>query len=184
MIIRLTDWEVRVCKAVGTERNEVCSKYPKNPDKPIIGNQDPLQSNIEGFVGEFVFGKAMNTFVDFDTSPKHDVPDGITNSGLRYDVKSTPHRNGRLVVSEFQINPNVDFYALVRLIEDFRLVEITGYAWKDEAITEENRNKYQKRPGFWMHPEELHEFETKEGRIYEPTKMQKLQQGNLFSAHK
>jgi hypothetical protein len=55
--------------------------------------------------------------------------------GYRVDIKSTRHRQGRLLCTT-KVNPDVDIYALAIITDQG--VEFPGYATKDQLIQEKN----------------------------------------------
>jgi hypothetical protein len=74
-------------------------------------------------------------FPDFGLSPRSGSYDGMTNSGNRYDIKSTHHKNGNLLAS-LKVNPDVDIYILAVVAGN--IVDVIGWALKDDLIKPEN----------------------------------------------
>lgn len=132
MIVKLTTDEVEICKIVGQKRTYIARAASVKDQK--IGNQNGVEADIQGMIAEFAFAKQFNVFPDFGLSPRSGGYDGIC-AGVRYDIKSTKYKNGRLLCTK-KYNKDVDVYVLA--IVDNNEVNLVGYAYSYELINQDN----------------------------------------------
>jgi hypothetical protein len=132
MIVKLTYDEFEICKTIGEKRSLIARAANVKDQK--IGNQNGVEADIQGMVGEYAFAKQFNVFPDFGLSPRSGGYDGICE-GLRYDIKSTKYKNGRLLCTR-KYNKDVDVYvlAIVNLLE----VNLVGFAYSSQLINPDN----------------------------------------------
>lgn len=135
MIIKLDEHELYLCKYMGEQRSII--NRSNNIQDAKIGNQNGVDADIQGFMGEYAFAKYINVFPDFGLAPRSGSCDGITRKQMRYDVKSTNYKNGNLL-STMKVNHDVDFYVLVYVEVDNGIVQFIGWAYKNELIQDEN----------------------------------------------
>lgn len=149
MIIILNDEDIHVCKVFGELRS--LSARSNNIKDVKVGNHNGIDGDIIGFMGEYAFAKAFNVFPDFGLKPRSGSPDGIIK-GLRYDVKSTNYKNGKLL-STLKVNADVDLYVLAIIQQN--IVELKGYAYKNELINEKNKKDLGHGIGYVLNQYEL-----------------------------
>ena len=93
-----------------------------------------FETELEGMAAEIAFCKLHNIYIDTDLTPK-DV-DCVLHDGTSVDVKSTKHKNGKLICPHYRKKGAVDLYAL--LVGKFPSYELVGYATSDELMRPEN----------------------------------------------
>lgn len=132
MIVKLTYDEIEICKTIGEKRSLIARAAHVKDQK--IGNQNGVEADIQGMIGEFAFAKQFNVFPDFGLSPRSGGYDGICG-GLRYDIKSTKYKSGRLLCTR-KYNKDVDVYVLA--IVDVPEVNLVGFAYSSQLINPDN----------------------------------------------
>lgn len=153
MIVKLDKHEIKLCEYIGQQRSIMARS--NNVFDAKIGSQNGIDSDIQGFKAEYAFAKIKNYFPDFGLSPRSGSYDGITRNGMRYDVKSTHHKDGNLL-STLKINNDVDIYILAYVCED--IVEFIGWAYKQELIKKENIKNMGHGEGYFLSREKLRPF--------------------------
>ncbi|BAQ84570.1 hypothetical protein [uncultured Mediterranean phage uvMED] len=152
IIVELTPDEVQFCQIYGRMRTVV--SRGNNIVDTKMGNHDGAEGDVMGFMGEFAFAKQFNTFPDLGLSPKSGTPDGLLK-GERYDVKSSNIENARLLCT-LKINPDVDFYVLA--IVKSPTVEIKGWAWKSELVSDATKINLGHGEGYGLEQNQLRQF--------------------------
>ena len=143
--------ERMIAVLVGKER------YASNRKKGIVnqkaGTMSAYETEVEGVGGELVFAKACNLYPDFATIPgKYD----FLAHGMKVDVKTTRHKNGRLLVSSTKKISECDAYVLI--VGSMPRYEIIGWAYAPEIINKEHLGELGNGPGYMMDQSELHNF--------------------------
>jgi hypothetical protein len=153
MTIELDEHEVNLCKYIGEQRSIIARS--NNVFDAKIGSQNGVDSDIQGFKAEYAFAKYINVFPDFGLSPRSGSCDGVTQKGMRYDIKSTHHKNGNLL-STLKVNKDIDIYILAYICEN--IVEFVGWAYKAELIKEENIKDLGHGKGYFLSKDLLRKF--------------------------
>lgn len=153
MIIQLDKKECELCEFIGRQRSSIARSNGIFDAK--IGNQSGVEADIQGFKAEYAFAKWNNIFPDFGLSPRSGSADGVTNSGSRYDIKSTHHKNGNLL-STLKVNPDIDIYILSYV--NHNIVEFIGWAKKEQLINEDNLKDLGHGKGYFLSREKLNKF--------------------------
>lgn len=97
-----------------------------------LGNDDPVDINIDGFGAELAFGYLRNCYPDLTLSPRSGGPDCVFG-GWRIDVKFTKLSSGGLLAVR-KPHPRIDlFYLITGKFPDYRLV---GYIRAADLLCE------------------------------------------------
>jgi hypothetical protein len=153
MIVILNPDEILLCQMAGRMRSLIARTASVVDAK--IGNQDGIDADIMGMMGEYAFSKAFNTFPDLGLSPRSGSADGkIKNKS--YDVKTTHYKTGRLLCT-LKDNPDVDVYVLA--IADKASVNLVGWASKRDLRQEKNLIDLGHGKGYALTQDELHSIE-------------------------
>lgn len=153
MIIRLDKKECELCEFIGKQRASIARSNGVFDAK--IGKQSGIEADVQGFKAEYSFAKWNNIFPDFGLSPRSGSADGVTNSGSRYDIKSTHHKNGNLL-STLKVNTDVDIYILSYVNDN--VVEFVGWAKKEQLINKNNLKDLGHGKGYFLSREKLNKF--------------------------
>ena len=159
MKVQLDNVDIIICQMVGRMR---CMSNKAHGVKEGKRSNDKCEKiNVEGFMAEYAFCKHFNLFPDFEIKPRSGSYDALYN-GYRYDIKSTRHKNGRLIATT-KVNPDVDIYILAIL--DDTEVEFIGYAFKEELIRPQNIKNLGYGDTYVLERNKLHKF--KDGHTQE-----------------
>jgi hypothetical protein len=131
--VDLTDPEIMFCKMAAGLRT-LTARAAKVRDAKM-GNLSGLQIDEDGLLGEYAFCKKMNIFPDLIPGPRSGSFDCIF-MGKRIDVKTTRHRDGRLL-STLKNNDDVDVYVFA-IIDGSKII-FPGYALKNDLCCDENK---------------------------------------------
>ena len=148
--------EIEFCRYIGEQRSLVARGNGVFDAK--MGSQDGVEGDIMGFTAEYAFAKHFNVFPDLGLVPRSGSADGVLK-GYRYDVKASEYENARLL-STLKVNPDVDIYALC-VVRD-NVVEIKGWAKKDELIREDNKTNLGYGQGYALPQNRLRKFKENE----------------------
>ena len=159
MKVQLDNIDIIICEMIGRMRNIVNRNFKVKDTK--VSKNSPNNIDVQGFLAEFAFCKHFNIFPDFDFRPRSGSYDALYN-GYRYDIKSTRHKNGRLIATT-KVNPDVDIYILA-IINDTE-VDFIGYAFKEEFIKQENIKDLGYGDTYVLERDKLHKF--KDGHTQE-----------------
>ena len=140
-----------IATIIGKER------YASNRMNGIVnqkaGTMSIYETEVEGVGGELAFAKMCNLYPDFSVVPgKYD----FIAHGMTVDVKTTKHKNGRLLVSSTKKISDCDSYVLV--VGSMPRYEIIGWAYAPEIINEEHLGELGNGPVYMMDQSELHSF--------------------------
>tara|TARA_B100000287_G_scaffold434334_1_gene498493 strand:+ start:900 stop:1382 length:483 start_codon:yes stop_codon:yes gene_type:complete len=140
-----------IATIIGKER------YASNRKNGIVnqkaGTMSIYETEVEGVGGELAFAKMCNLYPDFSVVPgKYD----FVAHGMTVDVKTTKHKNGRLLVSSTKKISDCDSYVLV--VGSMPRYEIIGWAYAPEIINEEHLGTLGNGPVYMMDQSELHSF--------------------------
>ena len=153
MRIELDKLEVQLCEYIGTMRSSIARS--NNVKDAKMGDHDGVHGDIQGFKAEYAFAKQYNIFPDFGLSPRSGSADGITTKGMRYDIKSTHYKTGNLL-STLKINPDIDIYVLAYVNDN--IVELIGWATKQQLIKKENIKNLGHGQGYFLSRDQLTPF--------------------------
>lgn len=172
MKVQLTSIDVIICQMIGRMRNIVNKTCGIKDTKISPDTNDNI--DVQGFLAEYAFCKHFNLFPDFDVTPRSGSYDAFYK-GYRYDIKSTQHKNGRLIATT-KVNPDVDIYILA-IIDDTE-IDFIGYAFKEELIRPENITNLGYGDTYLLERNKLHKF--KDGHTTEISGISGRKQTNLF----
>jgi hypothetical protein len=133
--VTLNKEEQRLARYLARQRYETSRKNGVYDAKK--GDQSNEFVDLEGISGELAFCKIFNVYPDIDSklvNQTNDVGDCVYK-GYNVDVKTTAHRNGRLICAKWK-NNKVDIYAL--MVGEFPTYEFRGFAMADYLKKEEN----------------------------------------------
>lgn len=119
--VKLDPIELAACRMMGNLRSHA-SRINGSKVSFYNGN-DPLDTDEDGFIGEYAFCKANNLFFDITAKPRLGGYDCIYK-GQRIDVKTTRWTHGKLMVKDIN-NTDIDVYVLV-ILED-NTIRFPGY---------------------------------------------------------
>ena len=152
MKVQLDNVDIIICQMIGRFR---CMSNKAHGIKESKKSKKKCEKiNVEGFMAEYAFCKHFNICPDFDITPRSGSYDALYN-GYRYDIKSTIHKNGRLIATT-KVNPDVDIYILAILEETE--VDFIGYAFKHELIQPENIKDLGYGDTYVLERDKLHKF--------------------------
>jgi len=123
--ISLSENEQRLAVHIGQKRtaNGIRKMLPDTK----IGDQSFVETDLEGFAAELAFCKLMNIYPDLETGDFLPNYDCVDCNGVTYDVKTTKHKNGRLVATLKKKNNPADKYVLsVGVFPDYELIGEIG----------------------------------------------------------
>lgn len=132
MLVKLSDFEISIASFVAAGRQRV-ARDNGVIDKKVC-NQDNLQVDIDGMIGELAFGKAFNLWPDLDVRPQSGTYDFLSKQGSKIDVKSTRHKTGKLLVNVKKKPDSADIYVLA--VIDGNKVNIAGYMKTEEIMSD------------------------------------------------
>jgi len=133
MIVTLNPDEILLCQMAGRMRSLIARTASITDVK--MGNQDGIEADIMGMMGEYAFAKRFNLFPDFGLSPRSCSADGRLRDGTAYDVKTTHYKTGRLLCT-LKENRDVNIYILA--IADKNTINLVGWAGGAQLRQEEN----------------------------------------------
>lgn len=121
-----------------------------------MGKQDTWAIDIDGMIGEFCVAKYLNLCPDLTIGIRKGGADLITKEGKTIDVKTTRHKNGKLLATLKKIDSQCDRYIFV-VVDDFG-GNIIGWANKEKLFTDENKTDLGHGVGYAMTQEQLYKF--------------------------
>lgn len=133
MIIELNEAEQRLAKYVAQKRNKAARSLGIEDQK--IGPQGSVDIDLDGMGAEIAFCKMTNTFPDLATGHTPDA-DVYTTAMGSIDVKTTRHKNGRLLARREKVTHAPDAYAL--MICEFPKYVFAGWTTAPELLQECN----------------------------------------------
>lgn len=172
MKVQLTSIDIIICQMIGRMRNIVNKNCGIKDTKISPDTNDNI--DVQGFLAEYAFAKHFNTFPDFDLTPRSGSYDAFYK-GYRYDIKSTRHKNGRLIATT-KVNPDVDIYILA--IVDDTEIDFIGYAFKEELIRPENIKDLGYGATYVLDRNKLHKFNN--GHTQKISRVRRRKQISLF----
>ena len=153
MRINLTDAELFICRTLGVmRRSEAMSKVTNQQ----VGKDDTWSIDIDGMVAEYCVAKMLNICPDLTVSARSGGADLISSKGKTIDVKSTRHKNGRLLSTLKKANDPCDIYVLA--IVDDSGADIVGWASNTELFNETNKIDLGHGVGYGINQDKLNKF--------------------------
>lgn len=132
-LITLSKGEQDVCILTARARTK------SNRDAGVKNSKHSEESDffidLEGIGAEVAFCKLQNIFPDFSICPRkthEDLGDAMID-GKKVDVKTTIHKNGRLIAANWK-KKTVDLFAL--MVGKFPVYEFRGFMLADELLKE------------------------------------------------
>ena len=151
--MELTDAEMFICRTLGVmRRSEAMHKVVDQQ----VGKDDTWAIDIDGMVAEYCAAKRLNLCPDLTVSVRNGGADLIGKTGKTIDVKSTRHKNGRLLATIKKAGEPCDIYVLV--IVDDKGGDVVGWASKDELFQVANRTDLGHGVGYALTQDQLHKF--------------------------
>lgn len=151
--INLSEAELLVCRNLGVMRRSTAMH--KVTDQQM-GNQDTWAIDIDGMVGEFCVAKFLNLCPDLTIGIRKGGADLVTHDGKTIDVKTTRHKDGRLLATLKKIESQCDRYVLV-IVDDFGGT-VVGWASKEKLFQDANKTNLGHGIGYAMNQQQLGNF--------------------------
>jgi hypothetical protein len=129
MIIKLTETECEFARILGAKRRG--SNRANNITDKLVARENPMDMDIQGVGAEIAFAKAYGFYPPFDIGIRSGSCDFVVN-GKTVDVKTSKHKNARLIVAPDKINEghSCDIYVLAT--GELPTFNFRGYALKDD----------------------------------------------------
>lgn len=150
--IRLTEAEMATVQILSNIRTIVARA--SNVRDAKMSSVKGTDIDFDGMIGEYAFCKKHNLFLDITASPRSGSYDCVYN-GKRVDVKTTRHKNGRLLCT-MKNNDDVDVYVLA--IIDGYDVYFPGWAYKGDLRVDDNIIDLGYGNGYALSQEKLRSF--------------------------
>lgn len=152
MKIILTDAECLMLKTLGGMRSLVARSAGVKDAK--MGDQNGLEADIDGLMGEYAFCKWKNIFPDLVPAPRSGSCDCVFKN-QRIDIKTTRYKTGRLLAT-LKNNQDIDIYVLAILEEN--TVNFVGWAKKEDLRQQKNIKNLGHGEGYSLDQNELRSF--------------------------
>ena len=151
--IKLTDAELHICRILGMmRRSEAMHKVVDQQ----VGDNCTWAIDIDGVVAEYCVAKHLNLCPDLTVSVRNGGADLTTRNGKSVDVKSTRHKNGRLLATLKKAVDPCDLYVLV-IVDDLG-GNIVGWADSGTLFAEGNKTDLGHGVGYAMTQDQLKKF--------------------------
>jgi len=121
-----------------------------------VGKDDTWTIDIDGVVAEYCVAKMLNVCPDLTVSVRSGGVDLISKTGKTIDVKSTRHRDGRLLSTLKKANDPCDIYILA-IVDDMG-ASIVGWASKELLFNEANKINLGHGVGYALSQSQLNSF--------------------------
>ena len=153
MRINLTEAELFICRMLGVMRRSEAMHKVSNKQ---IGKDDTWSIDIDGVVSEYCVAKMLNICPDLTVSVRSGGIDLISSKGKTIDVKSTRHKNGRLLATLKKVDDPCDVYILA-IVDDFG-ADIIGWCESNELFSDKNKIDLGHGIGYGLNQEYLNKF--------------------------
>ena len=153
MRINLTEAELFICRMLGVMRRAEAMHKLSNKQ---VGKDDTWSIDIDGVVSEYCVAKMLNICPDLTVSVRSGGVDLISSKGKTIDVKSTRHKNGRLLATLKKVDDPCDIYVLA-IVDDFG-ADIVGWCSNDELFSDKNKIDLGHGIGYGLNQEYLNKF--------------------------
>ena len=151
--IDLTEAELFICRTLGVMRRSTAMHKVLDQQ---MGKQDTWAIDIDGMVGEFCAAKYLNLCPDLTVGIRKGGADLVSHRGKTIDIKTTRHKNGRLLATLKKIESMCDTYVLI-IVDDFG-GEVIGWASKEELFHENNKTDLGHGMGYALNQDQLRKF--------------------------
>ena len=155
MIIKLNEAEQVLAKFIAQARYDNARK--KNIKDLKMGKQSNWETDLEGIGGEIAACKYFGVYPDTEAGatsfPKYDL---ITKKGNKVDVKTTKHKNGRLLANKKKRRGECDAYVLVT--GEFPTYRLVGWATDVELLDPKNISDFGHGEGYALDQDQLRKF--------------------------
>ena len=148
--VALTPSEMIVCKLLGNLR----TLSARSASVKDAGIGTSLETDEDGVIAEMAFCKHWNIFFNPEASPRKHSFDCVLKD-KRIDIKSTRHKNGRLLATK-KVNPDSDIFVLG--VIDGNEVSFIGYATADHLYKLENVVNLGHGEGYGMEQKDLSQW--------------------------
>lgn len=138
MRVNLTPEEMYVCRTIGLLKQSD-SMY-KAVDAEMGKDMDKFTIHFDGMIAEFCVAKVLNLCPDINTKHRVGGSDLTTRKGQTIDVKSTRHKNGKLLAKIGKADKPCDIY-IFTIVDNFGC-DIVGWASKEDLFKEENKTSF------------------------------------------
>ena len=108
--IQLAPSEIKICEWLAKNRYQSNRQHSVVDKK--IGPQSCDDTDLEGICGEFAFCKALNAYPDMSIDPRKGGFD-LMIDGLKFDIKTTKYKTGKLLAVKSKKIIDCDYYALI-----------------------------------------------------------------------
>lgn len=153
MRVDLTEAEMFICRMLGVmRRSEAMHKVQDQQ----VGKNDTWSIDIDGMVGEFCVAKLLNVCPDLTVSIRKGGADLMSSDKKTIDVKTTRHRNGRLLATLKKLHEPCDIYILV--IVDDKGGDVIGWAKHEELCIDKNKMNLGHGDGYGLEQGQLRRF--------------------------
>jgi len=153
MRINLTNAELFICRTLGVMRRSEAMDKVTNQQ---VGKDDTWSIDIDGVVAEYCVAKMLNICPDLTVSARSGGADLTSSKGKTIDVKSTRHKNGRLLSTLKKVADPCDIYVLA--IVDDKGADIVGWASNTKLFNETNKIDLGHGVGYRLNQEKLNKF--------------------------
>ena len=153
MRIDLSESELLICRMLGVMRRSTAMH--KVVDQQM-GNQDTWGIDIDGMIGEFCVAKFLNLCPDLTIGIRKGGADLLNHNQKTIDVKTTRHKNGRLLATLKKIDSQCDRYVLV-IVDDLG-GDIIGWTPKENLFDEKNKINLGHGVGYALTQQQLIKF--------------------------
>ena len=127
----------------------------KNVKDQQVGNDCVWSIDIDGVVAEYCVAKMLNVCVDLSVSPRNGGHD-LVSKGKTIDVKSTRHKNGRLLATLKKKDSPCDVYILA--IVDDGGADVVGWEYGESLFDDKNRIDLGHGVGYGIQQDKLRKF--------------------------
>ena len=138
MRVDLTVEEMYVCRTIGLLRQS--ETMYKAFDAEMGKDMDKFTIHFDGMIAEFCVAKVLNLCPDLNTQFKVGGADLVTHKGKTIDVKSTRHKDGKLLAKIGKVNRQSDLY-IFTIVDNFGC-DIIGWTSKENLFKEENKTSF------------------------------------------
>jgi hypothetical protein len=150
MLIELNKNEQTIVEHMARKRYEHCRNVGARPT--LYNETESMENEVNSFGGEVAFCKHFNLYPDL-TDDRFGIEDCTMADGNTVDVKTTPHKNGKLLIKKLDKKERPDYYALV--VGTFPRFRYIGMVRTEVIIVPERIDHFFKEPGYAMTQAEL-----------------------------
>jgi|WetSurSiteA1Bulk_404760.scaffolds.fasta_scaffold06173_4 hypothetical protein len=149
VFINLNNEEIKVCEAIAKKRRGNDRK--NNIIDRKLSDDEGIEIDIRGMIGEFVIAKYLNIYPDFTTQPRGGGYE-LTYRNWSIDAKNrTPYKD--MMTPTYKKKGESDIYIVVSGKNPY---EIIGWCLEDELIKDENIINFARTPSYFLERKNLH----------------------------